>query len=175
MDPKNGRCAVVLPQGVLFHPGKEGNIREQLVRSDRLEAVIALASGVFYSTPVAACILFLNNKKVNNHKGKICLIDGTEIYTPRRAQNILSKKNIAELYKLYINYEDVTEKCKIVTIDDVEQGGFELNVKKYVEQRTKEVVPHAKVLKADYDALAKVRQSEDNMRKLLIKGGYVSE
>ena len=36
MDPKTGRCAVVLPQGVLFHSGKEGNIREQLVRSVKL-------------------------------------------------------------------------------------------------------------------------------------------
>ena len=45
MDSKNGRCAVVLPQGVLFHSGKEGEIREQLVRSDKLEAVITLASG----------------------------------------------------------------------------------------------------------------------------------
>ena len=175
MDPKNGRCAVVLPQGVLFHSGKEGTIREQLVRSDKLEAVITLASGVFYSTGVSACILFLNNKKTNAHKGRICLIDGSEIYTPQRAQNILSKKNVAELYKLYIDYEDVIEKCKIVTIADVEKGGFELSVKKYIEQKAKEVVPHAKVLKAYYDALMKVQQSEDKMRELLIKGGYISE
>lgn len=175
MDPKNGRCAVVLPQGVLFHSGKEGTIREQLVRSDKLEAVITLASGVFYSTGVSACILFLNNKKAHTHKGRICLIDGSEIYTPQRAQNILSKKNVAELYKLYTDYEDVIEKCKIVTIADVEDGGFELSVKKYIEQKAKEVVPHAKVLKAYYDALMKVQQSEEKMRKLLVEGGYVSE
>ena len=47
MDPKNGRCAVVLPQGVLFHSGKEGEMRKQLVLSDKLEAVITLASSVF--------------------------------------------------------------------------------------------------------------------------------
>ena len=175
MDPKNGRCAVVLPQGVLFHSGKEGSIREQLVRSDKLEAVITLASGVFYSTGVSACILFLNNKKSHSHKGRICLIDGSEIYTPQRAQNILSKRNVTELYKLYTDYEDVIEKCKIVTIADVEKGSYELSVKKYIEQKTKEVVPHAKVLKSYYDALMKVQQSEDKMRELLIKGGYVSE
>ena len=82
---------------------------------------------------------------------------------------------MAELYKLYIDYEDVIEKCKIVTIADVEKGGFELSVKKYIEQKAKEVVPHAKVLKAYYDALMKVQQSEDKMRELLIKGGYISE
>ena len=57
---------------------KTGDMREQLIRSDKLEAVITLANGVFYSTPVSACILFLNNKKSSKHKGKICLIDGTK-------------------------------------------------------------------------------------------------
>ena len=175
MDPKSGRCAVVLPQGVLFHSGKEGDIREQLVRSDKLEAVITLASGVFYSTGVSACILFLNNKKEHKHKGRICLIDGTEIYTPQRAQNIISPDNVKTLYKLYADYVDVIEKCKIVTIDDVENGGFELSVKKYIEQKAKEVIPHEKVLKTYYEALTKVRESEEKMRKLLIEGGYVNE
>lgn len=175
MDPKSGRCAVVLPQGVLFHSGKEGDIREQLVRSDKLEAVITLASGVFYSTGVSACILFLNNKKEHKHKGRICLIDGTEIYTPQRAQNIISPDNVNTLYKLYTDYVDVIEKCKIVTIDDVENGGFELSIKKYIEQKAKEVIPYEKVLKDYYEAFNKVRESEEKMRKLLIEGGYVNE
>lgn len=175
MDPKTGRCAVVLPQGVLFHSGKEGDIREQLVRSDKLEAVITLASGVFYSTGVSACILFLNNKKEHKHKGRICLIDGTEVYTPQRAQNIISPDNVKTLYKFYTDYVDVIEKCKIVTIDDVGKGGFELSVKKYIEQKAKEVIPHEKVLMAYYEALMKVRKSEEKMRNLLIEGGYVNE
>lgn len=175
MDPKNGRCAVVLPQGALYHSGKEGSIREQIVRADLIDAIITLPTGIFYSSNMTACIMYLSNKKMHAHKGRICLIDGSEIYTARRAQNVLSKKNVAELYKLYTDYEDVIEKCKIVTIADVEEGGFELSVKKYIEQKAKEVVPHAIVLKAYYDALTKVRQSEEKMRELLIEGGYVSE
>ena len=47
MKPMEGKVAVVLPQGVLFHSGKEGDIREQLIKSDLIEAVVALAGGVF--------------------------------------------------------------------------------------------------------------------------------
>lgn len=175
MNSKFGRCAVVLPQGVLFHSGKEGTIREQLIKSDKLEAVITLASGVFYSTGVSACILFLNNKKQHNHKGRICLIDGSEIYTPKRAQNVLEPKDVNILYKLYTDYTDVIEKCKIVTIADLEAGGYELSVNKYIEKKKQEVVSPAIVRMRYYAALKAVRDAEDKMNRLLIEGGYVNE
>ena len=65
MDEHNGRLAVVLPQGVLFRGGKEGEIRKKMIESNKLEYVISLVSGVFYSTGVSACVLVLNNKKPN--------------------------------------------------------------------------------------------------------------
>ena len=175
MDPATGRCAVVLPQGVLFHSGKEGDMREALVRSDKLEAVITLASGVFYSTGVSACILFLNNKKTYKHKGKICLIDGSEIYTPKRAQNEISKDDVKTIYGLYTDYTDVIERCKIVSIQDVEDAGFDLSVKRYIEKKKQEVVSPAVVRKNYYAALEAVKAAEDKMQKLLIEGGYVHE
>lgn len=175
MDPKNGRCAVVLPQGVLFHSGKEGEMRKQLVLSDKLEAVITLASGVFYSTGVSACILYLNNKKSHTHKGRICLIDGSEIYTSKRAQNELSLNNIQTLYDLYNNYTDVIERCKVVTLKDVEDGGFDLSVKRYIERKKQETIPPAVVRQNYFAALEAVRAAETKMRKLLIEGGYVHE
>lgn len=175
MNPASGRCAVVLPQGVLFHSGKEGAIREQLVLSDKLEAVIALAGGVFYSTPVSACILFINNKKQKSHKGKICLIDGSEIFTPQRAQNEISPDNEKTLFKLYEDYVDVVERCKIVTIQDIEDGGFDLNVKKYIEKQKVETIPAEMVRQRYYDALKKVDAAEEKMRKLLVEGGYINE
>lgn len=175
MDPKNGRCAVVLPQGVLFHSGKEGAIREQLVRSDMLEAVITLASGVFYSTGVSACILFLNNKKSHKHKGRVCLIDGTEIYTPKRAQNEISPDDVRTLYGLYADYTDVIERCKIVTLKDIENSGFDLSVKRYIEKKKQRTVPPAVVRKNYFAALEAVRIAEEKMQKLLVEGGYVHE
>lgn len=175
MDPVTGRCAVVLPQGVLFHSGKEGDMREKLVRSDKLEAVITLASGVFYSTGVSACILFLNNKKSHKHKGRICLIDGTEIYTPKRAQNEISLGDVKTLYGLYTDYTDVIERCKIVTIQDVENAGFDLSVRRYIEKKKQETVPPAIVRQNYFAALEAVRTAEKKMRKLLIEGGYVHE
>lgn len=175
MDPITGRCAVVLPQGVLFHSGKEGDMREKLVRSDKLEAVITLASGVFYSTGVSACILFLNNKKNHKHKGRICLIDGTEIYTPKRAQNEISPDDVKTLYGLYTDYTDVIERCKIVTIQDVENAGFDLSVRRYIEKKKQKAVSPAIVRRNYFAALEAVRTAEKKMQELLIEGGYVHE
>lgn len=175
MNQNKGRCAVVLPQGVLFHSGKEGDMREKLVHSDKLEAVITLASGVFYSTSVSACILFLNNKKERKHKGHICLIDGSEIYTPKRAQNEISPDDVKTLYKLYTDYANVIERCRIVSLKDVEDGGFDLSVKRYIEKKKQETISPEIVRKNYYAALENVRKAEAKMQKLLVKGGYIHE
>lgn len=175
MDPEKGRCAVVLPQGVLFHSGKEGKMREKLIRSDKLEAVIALASGVFYSTGVSACILFLNNKKQHKHKGRICLIDGGEVFTAMRAQNILSEENVSTLYGYYQDYQDVIERVKVISISDAEQGGFELLPKKYIEHKKQEITPPHIVRRNYMAALEAVKAAEGKVNRLLIEGGYVHE
>lgn len=175
MDPEKGRCAVVLPQGALFHAGREGDMREKLVCSDKLEAVIALAGGVFYSTGVSACILFLNNRKPRAHKGRICLIDGTEIYTPKRAQNELSLRDVKTLCELYAGYTDVVERCRIVTVQEVQNAGFDLSVKRYIEKKKQEAMPPAAVRRSYAAALEAARAAEERMRRLLLEGGYVHE
>ena len=175
MKPGKGKVAVVLPQGVLFHGGKEGNIREQLINSDLVEAVITLASGVFYGSGVSACIIFLSNLKKPDHKGKVCMIDATKIYTPKRAQNVMEDKDIFEVYSLYKDYKDKIEKCKIVSIDDIDKAGNTLMVNTYVEKKKQEVVPPEVVKKQYFDALDNVKKAEAKMKELLIEGGYINE
>jgi type I restriction enzyme M protein len=103
------------------------------------------------------------------------LIDGSEIYKAQRAQNEISPENVKTLYELYTNYTDVIERCKIVTIQDVEDGGFDLSVKKYIEKKQQETVPPEVVRKRYFEALENVRAAEDKMKELLIEGGYVNE
>ena len=175
MDPEKGRCAVVLPQGVLFHSGREGTIRRQLIDSDLLEAVITLASGVFYSTGISACILLLRSRKSRKCKGRVCLIDGSGIYTPKRAQNELSPDDVKTLHGLYANYRDVTGTCKIVTLQDLADGGFDLSVKRYMDRKAPKSASPAAVRQNYFDAVEAVRAAEETMRKLLVEGGYVHE
>lgn len=175
MDDKNGRCAVVLPQGVLFRSGKEGEIRKQLVESDKLECIITLVGGVFYSTGVSACILLLNNNKEVQKRGRICLIDASEIYTPQRAQNTMTAEDTNQIYKFYQEYEDVIERVKIVTLDDIRGKDYTLAINNYIEKKEQEVVPPEVVKKQFFEALEEVKKAEENMRRLLVEGGYVNE
>jgi type I restriction enzyme M protein len=175
MNQKNGRCAVVLPQGVLFRGGKEGEIRKQLVESDKLECVISLVGGVFYSTGVSACILLLNNDKKNDHKGRICMIDASDIYTAQRAQNIMTDDDISKVFKFYSDYEDVIEKVKVVTIPDVRDKDYTLAINNYIEKKEQEIVPPAEVRRQYFETFDEMLEAEETMRNLLLEGGYVNE
>lgn len=175
MDPVRGKCAVVLPQGVLFKGNREGKIREELIKTDLLDCVIGLTSGVFYSTTVSACILFLNNRKPKEHKGKVCMIDASSIYTAQRAQNVMSEDDIERVFKLYADYKDVIDYVKIVTNDEIVANGNSLAINSYIEKKEEEVIPPEEVRKRFFEALNDVKEAEAKMLKLLEKGGYLDE
>ncbi|MDR1581162.1 MAG: N-6 DNA methylase [Synergistaceae bacterium] len=174
-DAKTGRLAVVLPQGVLFRSGKEGDIRKAMIESDKLEYVIALTSGIFYSTGVSACILVLNNNKPESHRRKVCLVDAANIYTAQRAQNIMTEENVNEVFKLCSGYADVLEKSKVASLDEIRDKGHSLSVNSYIEKAQSETMSPAKVREQFYDALASAHAAEERFKKLLSEGGYVRE
>ena len=175
MDKKHGRVAVVLPQGVLFRTGKDGKMRKKLVDSDLLEAVITLKGGIFYGAGVSACILFLKREKSKNHIGRVCMIDASEIYTPQRAQNYMSEDDIAEVYKLYTDYQDVIERCKIVTLKDIKDKGYTLSTNVYIEKKSVPITPPSVVRDRYYASYKRAMEYEKRLRELLKEGGYIDE
>ena len=175
MDKKHGRVAVVLPQGVLFRTGKDGKMRKKLVDSDLLEAVITLKGGIFYGSGVSACILFLKQDKSKNHIGRVCMIDASEIYTPQRAQDYMSEDDIAEVYKLYTDYQDVIERCKIVTLKDIKDKGYTLSTNVYIEKKPVPITPPSVLRDRYYASYKRAMEYEKRLRELLKEGGYIDE
>ena len=175
MDRHNGRCTVILPQGVLFHGGKEGEIRQKLIESDKLEAVITFVGGLFYGAGVAACALCLNNNKPAAHKGKVLLIDGSTLYTAQRAQNIMTAENVEAAYQLYLNYEDVIDLAKVVTIEEIAAKDYTLSVNTYIEKTQEETVDPAVVRQRYFAAVQEVRAAEEHLKELLKKEGLLNE
>lgn len=69
----------------------ESNVRRWIIENDWLEAIIALPLNIFYNTGIATYIWVLSNRKAENRKGKVQLIDATAWYKPLRKN--LGKKN----------------------------------------------------------------------------------
>lgn len=57
----------------------ESNARRYLFENDLVEAIIALPEGMFYNTSLGTFIWVLSNKKAPNRKGKVQLINATEM------------------------------------------------------------------------------------------------
>lgn len=57
----------------------ESNARRYLFEQDLVEAIIALPEGMFYNTPLGTFIWVLSNKKEEKRKGKVQLINATEM------------------------------------------------------------------------------------------------
>ena len=174
MDPKNGRVAVIMPQGVLFHGGKEGEIRKKLIESDKLDVVITLAAGIFYGAGVAACIMVLKNNKPEAHKGKVLLIDGSKSYKALRAQNILTDENVDEIFGLYNEYKNIVEKSCVVTIDDLKQKDYMLSVNTFIEREEKTIEDPKEVKNRYYSAVADVYKAETRLKELLTEEGLLN-
>ncbi|GAB4536247.1 MAG: hypothetical protein Fur0018_26850 [Anaerolineales bacterium] len=69
----------------------ESNIRRWIIENDWLEAIVALPLNMFYNTGIATYIWVLTNRKPEQRRGKVQLIDATAWYQPLRKN--LGKKN----------------------------------------------------------------------------------
>jgi len=95
----------------------ESNIRRWLIENDWLEAIVALPLNLFYNTGIATYIWVLSNRKPEQHKGRVQLIDATQWFKPLRKN--LGKKNcelsdddIRRICDTYLAFQE-TEQSKI--------------------------------------------------------------
>lgn len=129
----NGRAGVVLPHGVLFRGGSEGRIREQIIKNDLLEAVIALPPKLFYGTGIPATILIFNKNKPEYKKKKILVIDASRDFLEGKNQNYLRKLDIDKIVKAFDQFADVEKYARIVDYDEISSNDFNFNVNLYID------------------------------------------
>ncbi|MEL3927037.1 class I SAM-dependent DNA methyltransferase [Aeromonas enteropelogenes] len=174
MADGSGRMAVVLPQGVLFRKGTEGNIRQVLLEMDLIEAVIGLAPNLFYGTGLAACILVLRKHKPVERKNKVLIADASRQFKRGQAQNYLEPEHAAEILGWYNGFADVQDTVRIVTQDEIESEEWTLNISRYVLPPLQEEIPSLPdAILAFKKALARSRKAEEQLAKVMTEGGWL--
>ena len=127
----SGKMGVVMPHGVLFRGSVEGSFREHLIKElGILEAVIGLPSGLFYGTGIPASLLIINKAKKDD---KILFINADAEYKEGKNQNHLRAEDIEKINFVYQNALELSHYSKLVSIEELEKEGFNLNIRRYVD------------------------------------------
>jgi len=131
----DGLGATVMPHGVLFRGGTEKDIRKGVIEDDRLEAVIGLASNLFYGTGIPACVLVLRGKaqRPAGRRGRVLFINADREYTAGRAQNYLDPQHVEKIVTAYKGYRDIPGFARVVSYGELADNDFNLNIRRYVD------------------------------------------
>lgn len=174
MATKTGRMAVVLPHGVLFRMSKEGKIRRKLLEMDLLEAVIGLGQNIFYGTGLAPCVLVLRDIKPREHRNRVLFIDASKKFKTGRAQNELLLEHIDNIHKWYQDYKVIEGISRVVTLDEIRENDFNLNIPRYVEPIIEEeLITIDQAISNLKSSLEAAYAAEDHLKELLVQEGLL--
>jgi type I restriction enzyme M protein len=134
----NGTMACVLPHGVLFRGGAEGQIREYLIKEKNyLDAVIGLPANIFYGTSIPTCILVL--KKKREHKNNVLFIDASQHFEKVKTQNVLQPQDIEKIINAYKDRKDEEKYAHVALLSEIAENDYNLNIPRYVDTFEEEV------------------------------------
>ena len=155
MSDNNGRCAILLPHGVLGRD-EEKDIRANLVESDVVECVIGIGRNLFYNSPMEACILICKQNKRAGRKGKILFIDAKDKVTRKNAESNLEPGHIKEILDAYLRYDYIDGFSNVASIEEIKQKGYMLAIPLYVSKNNK----------GSYDTISSIKQFDECSRDM---------
>ncbi len=133
MNPKTGRCAVLFPHGVLFR-NEEAEMRRRLIVADLVECVLGLGPGLFYNSPMEACVVICRSQKPAVRAGRILFIDAVAEIARERAQSFLRTDHQARILTAYQDFADQTGFATVASVADVLAAEGNLSIARYVKK-----------------------------------------
>ena len=171
-----GRCACIVPDGVLFGSSKAHKaIRKEIVENNRLEAVISMPSGVFkpYAGVSTAVLIFTktNAGGTDNVWFYDMKADGYSLDDKRTE---VEENDIPDIINRFHNLENEkdrkrTEQSFFVPKEDIVKNDYDLSINKYkeVEYIPVEYPPTSEIIAEIEDLNVQIAKETEELKKLL--------
>ena len=171
-----GRCACIVPDGVLFGSSKAHKaIRKEIVENQRLEAVISMPSGVFkpYAGVSTAILIFTKTEHggTDNVWFYDMTADGLSLDDKRTP---VAENDIPDIIERFKNLDKEmdrkrTDKSFMVPKKDIEDNGYDLSINRYkeVEYVPVEYPPTSEIMANIRDIEKEISKEMDELEKLL--------
>lgn len=171
-----GRCACIVPDGVLFGSSKaHKDIRKQIVEENRLEAVISMPSGVFKPYAGVSTAILIFTKTGHGGTDNVWFYDMTaDGYSLDDKRTPVSENDIPDIIERFKNLNKEadrkrTDKSFMVPKQEIADNDYDLSINKY-----KEVVYEKVEYPPTSEIMANIREIEleigkemDELEKLL--------
>ncbi|MCI2255529.1 N-6 DNA methylase [Domibacillus sp. PGB-M46] len=131
-----GKAIITVTNGVLSRSGPEQVIRQNLIDTDQIEAVISLAPNLLMNTAIPISLLILNKNKPEYKQKKVQFIQASELFQEQGRIRYLTEEHISKIHQALENAEEVEGFSKYVPISDLEES---LTVARYIQSNEFEI------------------------------------
>lgn len=132
-----GKGAVILPHGVLFRGGAEGEIRKNIIQRKLIKGIIGLPANLFYGTGIPACIIIIDKENADSRKG-IFMIDASKGFIKDGNKNRLREQDIHLVVDVFNNQKEVNKYARFVPFEEIEKNEYNLNIPRYIDTQEAE-------------------------------------
>lgn len=126
----DGIMTIVLPHGVLFRGGEEGEIRKNLIEQNHIDAIIGLPANIFFGTGIPTIIMVLKQKRSNTD---VLIVDASKGFIKVGKNNKLRASDIKRIVDVVTKRENVHKFSKVVSRDEIRKNEYNLNIPRYVD------------------------------------------
>ena len=141
-----GRCASIVPDGVLFgSTGGHKSIRKEIVENHKLEAIISMPSGVFKPYAGVSTAIMIFTKTGTGGTDKVWFYDmKADGYSLDDKRNPIEDNDIDDIVERFNNLDKEvdrkrTEQSFFVPVEEIRDNGYDLSINKYKEIEYEEV------------------------------------
>ena len=141
-----GRCASIVPDGVLFgSTGGHKSIRKEIVENHKLEAIISMPSGVFKPYAGVSTAIMIFTKTGTGGTDKVWFYDmKADGYSLDDKRSPIEDNDINDIVERFSNLDKEvdrkrTEQSFFVTVEEIRDNGYDLSINKYKEIEYEEV------------------------------------
>lgn len=130
----DGIMTIVLPHGVLFRGGEEGEIRKNLIEKNQIDAIIGLPANIFFGTGIPTIIMVLRQNRENDD---VLIIDASKGYVKEGKNNKLRACDIKKIADTVAGRLTIPKFSKAVSRDEIRNNDYNLNIPRYVDSSEK--------------------------------------
>lgn len=126
----DGIMTIVLPHGVLFRGGEEGQIRKNLIENRHIQAIIGLPANIFFGTGIPTIVMVLRKKRDDD---RVLIVDSSKHFIKDGKNNKLQASDIKRIVDVVSNNRTVPKFSRLVSIDEIRANDYNLNIPRYVD------------------------------------------